>query len=185
MGMRDEEEVSGESSGVNHLQRPLQEQLQVKGKKTLWSICFQDIGLPRLLLMIAAGAVLLVLSLPIGNSGDSGGKKEGSGFGMNTSVDYGEVETASEIEIYTEKKERQLEEILSKVRGIGKVEVMITLDFEEEETEFHNNKQTRKVEGVLVVAQGAGEAKTDTEIIQAVQALFPLESHKIRVMKME
>ena len=170
MDIKDKEEQSGE--------KRMQEQKHLH----VWPIRFQDIGLPRLLLIIAAGVVLLVLSFPGGNSGE---KKEGSGFGSSASLEYGDTENTSELEVYTEKKERQLEEILSKVRGIGKVEVMITLDFEEEETEFHNNKQTRKVEGVLVVAQGAGEAKIDTEIIQAVQALFPLESHKIRVMKME
>lgn len=172
-----------EQSEQEHLQG--QEHMKVQKQLHTLPIRIRDIGLPRLLLMVAAGVVLLVLSLPGGDSGDSGRKKDGSSFGMDASVKYGDMESASEIEIYTEKKERQLEEILSKVRGIGKVEVMITLDFEEEETEFYNNKQRRKVEGVLVVAQGAGEAKTDTEIIQAVQALFPLESHKIRVMKME
>ena len=175
MDIKDKEEQSGEK----HLQE--QEHKQVQKHLLVWPIRFQDIGLPRLLLIVAAGVVLLVLSFP----GDSGGKKDGSSFSGAASVEYGDTENTSELEVYTEKKERQLEGILSKVRGIGKVEVMITLDFEEEETEFHNSKQTRKVEGVLVVAQGAGEAKIDTEIIQAVQALFPLESHKIRVMKME
>lgn len=166
-----------EQSGEKHLQKHF--------PKQVLPIRFQDIGIPRLLLMVAAGVVLLVLSFPGGDSGNSSGKKDASGFGSSSYAEYGDTENTSEIELYTEKKEVQLEKILSKVRGIGKVEVMITLDFEEEETEFHNNKQTRKVEGVLVVAQGAGEAKIDTEIIQAVQALFPLESHKIRVMKME
>lgn len=153
--------------------------------KQILPIRLQDIGLPRLLLLVAAGVVLLILSFPGGDVGDSGGKKAGSGLGSSASTEYGEQENISEIELYTEKKEGQLEEILSKVRGIGKVEVMITLDFAEEETEFHNNKQTREIEGVLVVAQGAGDGTIDAEIIQAVQALFPLEPHKIRVMKME
>lgn len=153
--------------------------------KQVMPIRLQDIGIPRLFLIVAAGVVLLVLSFPSGGTGDSGKKKTESGLRSSGSMEYGSTESSSEIEIYTEKKERQLEEILSKVREIGKVEVMITLDFVEEENEFHNNTQTRKVEGVLVVAQGAGEAQIDTEIIQAVQALFPLESHKIRVMKMQ
>ncbi len=155
------------------------------GKKQFSPISLQEIGLPRLLLIVAAGAVLLVLSFPGGNSDNAAGKKQGGSFGDSASTDYGDTEPSSEIEIYTEKKERQLEEILSKVRGIGAVEVMITLDFAEEKSEFGKDKQSAKVEGVLVVAQGAGAAETDTEIIQAVQALFPLEPHKIRVMKME
>lgn len=42
-----------------------------------------------------------------------------------------------------------------------------------------------KIEGVAVVAEGAGSGKKDSEIIDAVVALFPVEPHKIKVMKME
>lgn len=42
-----------------------------------------------------------------------------------------------------------------------------------------------KIEGVAVVAQGAGTGKKDSEIIDAVVALFSVEPHKIKVMKME
>lgn len=41
------------------------------------------------------------------------------------------------------------------------------------------------IEGVIVVAQGAGSGKKEKEIIEAIQALFPIEPHKIKVMKME
>ena len=44
--------------------------------------------------------------------------------------------------------------------------------------------QSPQVEGVLVVAQGAGSGVIDSEIIAAVEALFPIEPHKIKVMKM-
>lgn len=42
-----------------------------------------------------------------------------------------------------------------------------------------------EVEGVVVVAQGSDGGNVDTEIIAAVQALFSVEPHKIRVMKMK
>ncbi len=42
-----------------------------------------------------------------------------------------------------------------------------------------------KIEGVVVVAEGAGNGKKDSEIIDAVVALFSIEPHKIKVMKME
>ena len=44
---------------------------------------------------------------------------------------------------------------------------------------------TPEIEGVVVVASGADSGQTDTEIIAAVQALFPVQAHKIRVMKMK
>lgn len=42
-----------------------------------------------------------------------------------------------------------------------------------------------KIEGVAIVAQGAGTGKKDSEIIDAVVALFSIEPHKIKVMRME
>lgn len=42
-----------------------------------------------------------------------------------------------------------------------------------------------KVEGVLVVAQGAGNGTINKSITEIVQALFDLEAHKIKVVPME
>lgn len=42
-----------------------------------------------------------------------------------------------------------------------------------------------EIEGVLVIAQGAGNASASAEITEAVMALFGVEAHKIKVMKME
>jgi stage III sporulation protein AG len=42
-----------------------------------------------------------------------------------------------------------------------------------------------KVEGVLVVAQGAGSGTVNRTITEIVQALFGLEAHKIQVVRME
>ena len=42
-----------------------------------------------------------------------------------------------------------------------------------------------QAEGVLVIAQGGGNSVTARNILEAVQALFPLDSHKIKIMKME
>lgn len=41
-----------------------------------------------------------------------------------------------------------------------------------------------EVEGVVVIAEGAGQAKIENEIIEAVEVLFPVSVHKIKVMKM-
>lgn len=45
--------------------------------------------------------------------------------------------------------------------------------------------QTPKVQGVMVVAQGAGVGEIDLKITQAVQALLGVEAHKIAIAKME
>ncbi len=41
------------------------------------------------------------------------------------------------------------------------------------------------VEGVLVVAQGAGNSSVKNQIQETIEALFGLEAHKISIMKME
>lgn len=40
-----------------------------------------------------------------------------------------------------------------------------------------------EVEGVVVIADGGGDAVTAQEITEAVQALFGVEAHKIKIMK--
>lgn len=42
-----------------------------------------------------------------------------------------------------------------------------------------------EIAGVLVIAQGAGSPAVVSEITEAVMALFGVEAHKIKVMKME
>lgn len=44
---------------------------------------------------------------------------------------------------------------------------------------------TPKVEGVLVVAQGAGNGAVSKNIADAVQVLFGIEAHQVKVIKME
>lgn len=41
------------------------------------------------------------------------------------------------------------------------------------------------VEGVLVVAQGGGDSRVKQEISDVVQALFPVQAHKIKIVKMQ
>ena len=42
-----------------------------------------------------------------------------------------------------------------------------------------------RVEGVIVIAEGGGNAQVKQNILEAVEALFPVEAHKIKIMKME
>lgn len=52
------------------------------------------------------------------------------------------------------------------------------------ETPYVSNEMTPQVEGVLVVAQGGGNSLVKQYILQSVMALFPLEAHKITIVKM-
>lgn len=104
---------------------------------------------------------------------------------------------------YTTLLEEKLAAILSKIQGVGQVSVMITLQESQElvvekdllengeETiyETDSNASTPyviktifpKVEGVVVVAEGAGTGKITQTITETVQALFDIELHKIKV----
>ncbi len=46
-------------------------------------------------------------------------------------------------------------------------------------------KNTPEIEGVLVVAQGGGNASICVDITSVIQALFGIEAHKIKVVKMK
>lgn len=50
---------------------------------------------------------------------------------------------------------------------------------------FVSTRIQPQVEGVLVVAQGGGNEEIKNQIIEAIQALFDVESHKIKVVKMK
>ena len=67
--------------------------------------------------------------------------------------------------------EQRLEKILSGMEGVGNVKVMIT--FQESDV----------VEGVAVIAEGGGNAVVVRNITEVIQALFDVDSHKIKVIE--
>lgn len=137
-----------------------------------------------------------------------------------------EIQTNSDT-VTEDETVKKLEEILSKINGVGKVKVMLTYsqtsqtiplynqDSSEKNTE-ESDKQggTRKVtetdtkteiiykeengekvpitqsiispkiEGAIVTAEGAGNAIVKTNIIQAVEAVTGVATHKIQVFEM-
>lgn len=189
-------------------------------------IKWEDIGFGRLAILFLAGVFLLLLSLPSGFlSGQQNKTKQKEKTDNRNEIRENAWDAMNE---YAAGQEREVERILSKVEGIGKVDVMITIatseekktlqkeDVSEEDTQESDSaggsrKQSSskaqrepvlvetgdedapylvqlmspQIEGVVVVAQGAGRGSINTEIIEAVGALFPIEAHKIKVMKME
>ena len=139
---------------------------------------------------------------------------------MNTSSIEVSSKTANELEI-------KLEEILSKIQGVGEVKVFINysessemIPMYNESTQTSNTEETdtsggtRKIEetdsqkeiiyeesdgektvitqkvvepqieGAIITAKGAGSAEVKTSIIQAVEAVTGLATHKIQVFEM-
>lgn len=77
--------------------------------------------------------------------------------------------------------ERRLQNILENVEGVGEVKVMLMT---EEQQEIYRSGET-EVRGVLIAAEGASDPVVVQKIQQAVMALFQIEAHKIKIMKMK
>lgn len=149
------------------------------------------------------GILLLIVVIPTGES-----KKQSSNINNSTDLKVSNVQNdASE---YKEQLEQELENALKRVDGVGKVKVMITLkddgdkildkninresenvnqetvifDSDDNTHPYVTSNELPKVEGVLVVAQGGGQADTDSMITDAIIALFDVEMHKIKIVKM-
>ncbi len=54
-----------------------------------------------------------------------------------------------------------------------------------DETPFVNKEILPKIDGVLVVAEGGADAGVRKNISEAVEALFGLDAHKIKIVKMK
>lgn len=78
--------------------------------------------------------------------------------------------------------EQKLERVLSGVEDIGEVRAMVMTEEKKDAGGFYSSESV-KVSGVLIAAQGADEPVVVREIQEAVQALFQVEPHKIKVMK--
>lgn len=67
---------------------------------------------------------------------------------------------------------------------ISDSEETIYRDGQQDGTPYIKMVRSPRVEGVVVSAQGGGNAKTVQNITEAIQALFGIEAHKIKVVKM-
>lgn len=64
-------------------------------------------------------------------------------------------------------------------------ETVYTADEKGNDVPFINKITAPKVEGVLVVAEGGGNQSVVQEMKEAIMALFEIEEHKIKVVKMK
>lgn len=196
----------------------------------------------NLLILVLLGVLLFIIALPVkkeepqaASVGTENAEQYNAGIFTSPSQTTGEQETAVDTETravaagsaeeYTAYLEGKLKKMLESVRGLGEVEVMITLESSEErivekdmtadrsqteeqdsaggtrtvsssntgyQTVYQDGSQgtpfvaktiTPQVEGVLVVAEGAGKGNMTSEITQIAQALFGVEAHKVKVLE--
>lgn len=139
-------------------------------------------GMDKLLILLLVGILLLIICIPVkqrGTENDSGlGIYEEQNITANEngySWPSGRISLSGEREGWITEGEigQQLQEILQKIDGVGQVDVMIT-----------GNAEYNQIEGVVVVAEGADVPAVRQEIIETVQALFPIAAYKVKVCKM-
>lgn len=113
--------------------------MEKDGKK---KFSIKEIGLPKIVLMALAGILLLVLSMP--QKQESQVEKEESKLEV------------TENNAYIEAMEKKLEETLRTIAGVGKVEVMLTLESSKEavlnkdtQTEQEKMKEDTKSNDVI------------------------------------
>ena len=156
----------------------------------------------QLLVLVLFGLLLAVIAVPVEKKREVPQEPE----------EVSREETKEPGEDYESRMEEKLEELLSQVEGVGKVQVMLTFEGSgekkvekdvsstgqesREETVYQEqgsseripyvtSERNPKAAGVLIIAEGGGNSRIRQEILEAAQALFGIEAHKIKIMKME
>ncbi|MGB8450952.1 MAG: stage III sporulation protein AG [Anaerocolumna sp.] len=117
------------------------EKVKEKEKKKL---SIKEIGPARLVILLMAGIFLLVLSFPDMLSSEDSSKDNTVKKASKVKVNTNNTETKDESEIYVNELEKRLKSVLTKVEGIGDVEVMITLKGSKEKVILKDGPYTQE-----------------------------------------
>ena len=124
------------------------------------SFSLKDIGLPKLAMLLMAGILLIILSVPnLFNRGKSNAKKTTD---SNIQVVQNDMNiTSPDTNTYITEMENKLKNILKKVSGIGEVDVMITLKASGKQIPL---KDYPSIEESLNEVDGEGGSRTSSSI---------------------
>mgnify|MGYP003297434133 FL=1 len=152
----------------------MKEEIKALLEKKKWT------GKDLMIVIVIIGVLIAVLFIPTGE------RKGDSLMDIETPItETASIDTSLE---YEEELELRLEEILSQMEGVGEVEVMITLkpSAKTQDKSFTYTAQNAypEVEGVFVVSQGGDDSSVKLAITEAIQALFGIDVHKIKIVKM-
>lgn len=138
----------------------------------------REIGIKEWILLLAAGVLLMFFSFSDRFTKTS---EEEQVPTSGTTVNDSE-------EDYSEKMENKLKNLLLKIEGVTSVSVLITFEDTGEEVVLTDtkepypiNEKTPRAKGVAVIISGNGREK-QLQISEAVQALFDLPAHKVKVI---
>lgn len=113
-------------------------------------------GKDKILILLLAGIIMLVIAIPSQDSSDSAA--------LSTEYEGSIDESAIEA---------KLKRCLSKVEGVGDVDVIVTYE-----------SDGKTAAGVIIVARGGDNGTVAAKVTNAVEALLGLPAHKIKVLKM-
>ena len=125
----------------------------------------------KLIFLFCSGLLLFVLALPGEKTVDS------EPVEISTVNKKEDTEKSQEEEL-----EQRVQHILQGVEGVGEADVMVSLSSEKSVSMFEE-EPVREVLGIIISADGGGSSVVKTEISEAMEALFGLPSHKIKVLK--
>lgn len=174
----------------------------------------KSFGMDKWILIIFAGMLLVVSSVPKGCNISKKDKSEEKIIIQNT-------------DSYEKRTEKRLKKLIEKMDGVTDVDIMITLksggekvilkqqpyskknieekdssggvrktdeinqseeviyykDENGDEKPYVIKENTPAIEGIVVIGCGLGESKKKSEVISAIEALFPISAHKISVIE--
>ena len=156
-------------------------------------------SVPLLACILCIGVILILISNPKSNENKKQSEESNSQI---SNIDVKENELSQKY------IKEELTEILSKVSGVGEVDVLITyastgenLALKDEDnqgsektvmqTESSNSQPYiykrlyPEIEGVIIVAQGGDAVSVKSAITDAVSAVLKIPIHKVKVLKMK
>ena len=123
-------------------------------------ISLKEIGLPKLVIIFAAGILIIFLSIPGILNSDKSSKDEP--LDNNPQVVQNDTNTTSyDSNTYITEMENKLENVLRKVSGIGEVDVMLTLKASKEQVTLKDSPYTQES---LNEVDGEGGSRTDSSV---------------------
>ena len=83
-------------------------------------------------------------------------------------------------------EELRLSQMLSDIKGVGANQVMITyLEPEDTVSVFSSGPQVKKIQGVIVAAEGASNASVKLAIIDAVTSIYGIPTSNVMVFQLQ
>ena len=136
-------------------------------KKTVRSL-LTGMGKQQWAVLLLTGILLAVIAFPTSEGNSKSALSEKVLEGTESS------ETGTDLEL-------RLQNLLENVEGVGRVKVILMTG---QDTGIYGSTYS-EITGVLIAAEGADNPVTVQNIQQAVMALFQVDAHKIKIMKMK